>query len=90
MVLFDGNPFYQLEGSASSEYVPCMACHQDSLICQASRWPSIDSWDEEATGKVLHKLRQGSTSFLVCCQTPLPWAYHVRTSAAISERGLIQ
>jgi hypothetical protein len=53
MLHFDGNPFYQLEGSASSEYAPSMTCHQDSLICQAPRLTSIDSWDEEATGKVL-------------------------------------
>ena len=77
MLHFDGNPFYQVERSASSEYAPSMTFHQDSLICQASRLTSIDSWDEEATGKVLHKLRQGSTSFLVCCQTPLPRAHHV-------------
>jgi hypothetical protein len=63
MLHFDGNPFYQVERSASSEYAPSMTFHQDSLICQASRLTSIDSWDEEATGKVLHKLRQGSTAF---------------------------
>jgi hypothetical protein len=51
----DGNPFYQLEGSASSESILCIACHQESLICHASRLTDIVSWDEKDTGKALHK-----------------------------------